>query len=55
MEKVEELLAMINNETGTCTASKKDEIRVMKAMMNDASYEVDVYGNEGKEGTSYKR
>lgn len=51
MEKVEELLEMINKETGTCTASKKDEIRVMKAMMNDTSYEVEVYGNEGKEGT----
>ena len=51
MEKVEELLAIINKEAGTCTASKKDEIRVMKALMNDTSYEVDIYGNDGKDGS----
>ena len=51
MEKVNELLEIINKEAGTCTASKKDEVRVMKALMNDATYEVDVYGNDGKEDT----
>ena len=51
MEKVKELLEIINKESGTCTASKKDEVRVMKSLMNDTSYEVDVYGTNGKEGT----
>lgn len=51
MEKVKELLEIINKEAGTCTASKKDEVRMMKSLMNDDSYEVDIYGNDGKEGT----
>lgn len=48
MEKVQELL---NNIKGvTCTASRKDEIRIMKAMMNDTSFEVTIYSKEGIEG-----
>lgn len=47
MEKVQELLKNIKGVT--CTASKKDEIRVMKAMMNDKSFVVSVYDKDGKE------
>lgn len=50
MEKVEELLKIINKGT-TCTASRKDEVRVMRSMMNDSTYKVDVYGVSGKEET----
>nr|DAR06378.1 MAG TPA: hypothetical protein [Caudoviricetes sp.] len=50
MEKVAELLKIINKGT-TCTASHKDEIRVMRAMMNDTTYKVDLYGVSGKEST----
>lgn len=50
METVNELLSIINNGK-TCTASKKDEVRVMKAFMNDTSYKVDVYGPKGKESS----
>ena len=49
METVNELLSIINNGPSTCTASKKDELKVMKALMNDTSYNVDVYGANGKE------
>lgn len=48
MEKVQDLLKSINGVT--CTSSKKDEIRVMKAMMNDSSFSVTIYGKDGKEG-----
>ena len=48
MESVVELLKSIASENDTCTASKKDEVRVMRAMMNDTKYKVGVYGNEGK-------
>lgn len=47
MEKVEELLKNIKGVT--CTASKKDEIRVMKAMLNDKNFKVTVYDKCGKE------
>lgn len=47
MEKVEELLKNIKGVT--CTASKKDEIRVMKAMLNDKDFKVTVYDKYGKE------
>lgn len=50
METVNELLSIINTSK-TCTASKKDELRVMKSLMNDTSYNVDVYGSKGKESS----
>lgn len=46
---VAELLGIIK-ESSTCTASKKDETRVMKAMLNDNTYSVDVYAGTGKIG-----
>ena len=48
MESVIELLKSISSENDTCTSSKKDEVRVMRAVMNDTTYSVGVYGNEGK-------
>ena len=33
------------------TKSQKDEVSVMNAMMNDTSYQVNVYNNEGYQGT----
>lgn len=50
METVNQLLEIINKGT-TCTSSHKDEVKVMRAMMNDSSYKVDVYGSSGKEST----
>jgi hypothetical protein len=39
------------NETRTQTsASNKDEIRVMRAMLNDPTFKVDVYSRSGVEG-----
>lgn len=33
------------------TKSAKDELTVMKAMLNDQTYQVDIYSSEGKVGT----
>ena len=33
------------------TKSQKDEVVVMNALMNDTSYQVNIYGNEGYQGT----
>lgn len=50
METVNQLLKIINKGK-TCNSSHKDEVRVMRAMMNDSSYKVDIYGSSGKEET----
>lgn len=54
--KVEDLINEINksrNENKTKrvydTKSRKDELAVMKAMLNDKTYEVDVYNDEGNQ------
>lgn len=46
---VKELLGIIK-QNSTCSASKKDETRVMKAILNDTNYSVDVYAGTGKIG-----
>jgi len=51
MEKVNELVKEIKKNITQVTASQKDEVRVMRAMMNDKEYVVDVYGKDGVEGT----
>lgn len=51
MEKVNELVQEIKKNITQVTASQKDEVRVMRAMMNDKEYVVDVYGKDGVEGT----
>lgn len=50
MENVQDLLKEISNSITQTTSSKKDEVRVMRAMMNDTEYEVGVYGKNGEEG-----
>lgn len=49
--KVQELVKEIKNNLSQTSSSNKDEIRVMQAMLNDTSYEVGVYGNNGLKET----
>lgn len=49
--KVRELVAEIDNVRRDQTSvSAKDEVRVMRAMLNDPTFTVDVYGKQGVEG-----
>jgi len=48
---VKKLVDEIKGTITQMTGSKKDEVRVMRAMMNDTSYEVGVYTKEGKADT----
>ncbi len=50
MEDVRKLIKEIKDITSTCTSSKKDEVRVMKAMMNDTNYKVAVFEGNGPVG-----
>lgn len=50
MEKVEQLLQEIK-AGGSTKASQKDELRVMRSMLNDKDYKVGVYNKEGLQGT----
>lgn len=50
MENVKELIKEVK-ENSSKKSSQKDEIRVMKAMLNDREYEVGIYGKQGQEGT----
>lgn len=50
MEKVQELLKEIR-EAGSTKASQKDELRVMRTMINDKDYKVGLYTKEGLQGT----
>lgn len=50
MEKVHELLNEIKTNLSQTSSSQKDEVRVMKAMLNDRDYAVGIYGKDGKEG-----
>lgn len=49
MEKVMELISEIKTNLSQTSSSQKDEVRVMKAMLNDREYTVGVYGKDGKE------
>jgi len=51
MEQVKDILKDIKSTLTQTSQSQKDEVRVMRAMINDRDYEVDVYGKTGKEGT----
>lgn len=51
MENVKSLIQEINQGLSQKSSSQKDELRVMRAMLNDREYEVSVYGKEGVEGT----
>lgn len=48
---VKELLNEISKGLSQVSSSRKDEVRIMQAMLSDPSYEVSVYGKEGVEGT----
>lgn len=46
-ESVKSLVNEIKTGLSQTSSSNKDEIRVMKAMLSDPTYEVDVYSKEG--------
>lgn len=50
MEHVTEVIKEIKENLTQTAASSKDEVRVMRAMLNDTEYKVDVYGKEGVVG-----
>ena len=50
MENVKSLIKEINSVLSQVSASQKDEVRIMKAMINDPDYKVGIYGKNGKEG-----
>ena len=51
MEKVNDLVKEIKTNLTHASSSHKDEVRVMRAMLNDTSYEAGVYDKSGKIGT----
>ena len=51
MENVKTLIEEIKTGLSQVNSSQKDEVRVMKAMLNDPDYKVGVYGKNGLEGT----
>ena len=50
MENVKDLIADIRKNLSQTSASRKDEVSVMKAMLNDTSFVVDVYDKDGVSG-----
>ena len=50
MDTVRELVNEINSTRTQTTASAKADVRVMKAMLNDPDFKVDVYGTSGVDG-----
>ena len=50
-ESVKSLVKEIKDGLSQTSSSRKDEVRVMKAMLNDPTYEVDEYGKDGIIGT----
>ena len=50
MENVRETIETIKSNLTQHSSSRKDEITVMKAIMNDPNYSVDVYDKTGKCG-----
>lgn len=51
MVTVVDLLRDIQDTHKQVSSSCKDEVRVMQSMLNDTSYEVDIYSSAGKVGT----
>lgn len=49
-EDVKVLIKEIKSNLSQVNSSQKDEVRVMKAMLNDPGYRVGVYGKAGLEG-----
>lgn len=53
MENAKRVISFVTSQVSQKSSSKKDEITVMKALMNDPQYKVDVYDNGGKCGEYY--
>ncbi len=51
MENVKDLIKEIKTNLSQVSSSQKDETRIMRAMLNDKDFEVDIYEKEGKVGT----
>ncbi len=49
-DKVKALVNEIREGLSQTSSSQKDELRVMRTMLNDRDYKVGVYGKEGKVG-----
>lgn len=49
-EDVRSLVKEIKTNLSQVNSSQKDEVRVMRAMLNDPNYKVGVYGKNGLEG-----
>lgn len=45
------LIDEINDNLSQTSSSRRDETRMMQAMLSDPSYEVSIYGRDGIEGT----
>lgn len=52
-ENAKQVIADVTANVSQRSASRKDEITVMKAMMNDSDFSVDVYEKDGKVGEYY--
>lgn len=50
MSKVQELVLEVKTNLSQTSSSQRDEIAVMRSMMNDTSYEVGIYSTEGMVG-----
>lgn len=50
-EKVKDLVNEIKTNLSQTSSSHKDEVRVMRAMLNDESFEVGLYSKDGQVGT----
>lgn len=50
MENVMPLISEIKDNLNQRSASRKDEVSVMKAMLNDPTYQVGIYDKTGKTG-----
>ena len=48
MTSAYDIIKEVRDGVTQCSSSKKDEITVMQAMMNDTNYSVDVYAKGGK-------
>ena len=50
MENARNILAEVTDNVTQCSSSKKDEVTVMKAILNDPTFTVGIYSKEGKIG-----
>lgn len=50
-EKVIDLINEIKSGLSQTSSSRKDEVRIMKVMLSDPTFEVTTYGKDGPDGT----